>query len=377
LIWQGDSNDESPNYSSRASFYGVGGIPHAQFGGIHDVVGGGTNMLPFYQSKYNMLIDLESPLEIDLAFFINSQGEYIIQANVEVTGEITTTNNKILLILTRYISDSYSASVATYNEQAFNLTSVGETAVFETTVIIQPNWDIDDLKAVAIVQTWNNDPALNKHTIQQAAIAGFNFLNPVSPSVIDFGNVAIGSSGTEQLTITNYWEDELSGSIFSLPNFETADNFSVPAFESIDLDVIFTPTAEMDYQGDIIITTSNENFTTVFVTVMGTGYEDSGIDDEYQSSISQLIGNYPNPFTQSTTISYQLSSNDTENPIIEIFNIKGQLVKKFTDLPLQNNKGSFVWNGEDFKGNAVPSGIYFLRLEGANRSSLKKMILMN
>jgi len=377
LIWQGNGNDESPNYTSRKNFYGVGGIPHAQFGGIHDVVGGGTNMLPFYQSKYNMLIDLESPVAIDLAFFINTQGEYIIQANVEVTGDISTTNNRILLILTRYISDSYCASVATYDEQAFNLTSIGETAVYETTVNLQPNWNTDDLKAVAIVQTWNNDPAPNKHTIQQAAITGFSFLNPVSPSEIDFGDVAIGSSGTEQLTITNYWENELSGSIFSIPNFETTDNFSVPAFGSIDLDVVFTPITEMDYQGDIIITTSNENFPVVYVTVIGSGYEDSGIDDEYQSNTSQLIGNFPNPFQSSTTISYQLSSNITENPVIEIFNIKGQLVKKFSNLPLQNNKGSLVWNGEDFKGSAVSSGIYFLRFKGEKKSSLKKMILTN
>ncbi len=381
MIWQGDSNDESPNYSARANFYGVGGIPHAQFGGIHDVVGGGTNMLPYYQSKYNMLIDLDSPLTIDLTFYVNAQSEYIIQADAEVTGDITTSNNKILLILTRYISDSYFSSVATYEEMPFNLLHIGQTGIYETAVDLQPNWNIDDLKAVAIVQTWDNDPAPNEHTIHQAAIAGFSYLNPVSPSLIDFGDVAIGSSQTEQLVITNYWESELTGSIFSIPNFEIVYNFVVPAFESIDLDVTFTPTEETDYQGDIIITTNNENFPTVFVTVMGSGYEDSGVEGEYQAKSSQLIDNYPNPFHSNTTISYYLAAEDEENAKISIYNMKGQRVKTLACVNSFNAKTTeslyqIEWNGKDETGRPVNSGIYFYKLKSGSFNSVKKMILL-
>ncbi|MCK4338521.1 MAG: right-handed parallel beta-helix repeat-containing protein [Candidatus Cloacimonetes bacterium] len=97
-------------------------------------------------------------------------------------------------------------------------------------------------------------------------------------------------------------------------------------------------------------------------------YEWQGIyavDDWHDPSLSTgLLQNYPNPFRTSTTISFNLDINGHQLPLIEIYNIKGQLVRTLTQIT--NSKSQIknvVWGGKDENGNPVSSGIYFYRLK--------------
>jgi len=90
---------------------------------------------------------------------------------------------------------------------------------------------------------------------------------------------------------------------------------------------------------------------------------------------TMLMGNHPNPFRPQTRISYQLSAND-KKANLSIYNMKGQKIKSFSELPLNEGRGSVVWNGKDEIGKTVASGIYFYRLEGTDKNQTKKMILM-
>lgn len=77
---------------------------------------------------------------------------------------------------------------------------------------------------------------------------------------------------------------------------------------------------------------------------------------------------YPNPFNPSTTIQFSLPF-EIVNPIIEIFNIKGQLVEQ---IVVYSNQSSIEWNAVN-----LASGIYFYRIKGDNQiSQSKKMILL-
>jgi len=88
------------------------------------------------------------------------------------------------------------------------------------------------------------------------------------------------------------------------------------------------------------------------------------------------LHNYPNPFNPITTISYDLPIN-VENPVIEIFNIKGERIR---ELKIENVKckiNSIIWYGTDNHRKPVSSGIYLYRLktdEGVLIS--KKMLLL-
>ena len=99
-------------------------------------------------------------------------------------------------------------------------------------------------------------------------------------------------------------------------------------------------------------------------------------DDALQTPIhqAQIIGNYPNPFNPSTTISFQIATDGMAK--LDIYNIKGQLVKTLVKEHKARGEHQVVWDGKDFRGKGVASGVFFVRLSSAGRSSTHKMLLM-
>ncbi|MCF8298284.1 MAG: T9SS type A sorting domain-containing protein [Melioribacteraceae bacterium] len=91
----------------------------------------------------------------------------------------------------------------------------------------------------------------------------------------------------------------------------------------------------------------------------------SSNEEQVQISKTQ-ISNYPNPFNPSTIIRYQLPYN-IDNPNIEIYNLKGQLVD---EIAINYQQTSVAWHAGDFS-----SGIYFYKLNIKN-SPTQKMLLL-
>ncbi len=90
--------------------------------------------------------------------------------------------------------------------------------------------------------------------------------------------------------------------------------------------------------------------------------------------VTELQGNYPNPFNPSTTIRY--SVKEATPVTIGIYNVKGQLVKTLVNEDKSSGNHSVVWNGRDNNNQAVSSGVYFYKMLAGKYSSTKKMILM-
>ncbi len=89
---------------------------------------------------------------------------------------------------------------------------------------------------------------------------------------------------------------------------------------------------------------------------------------------TELHGNFPNPFNPETTIRYSVKE---ASPVsIEIYNVKGQLVKTLVNENKASGNYSVVWNGRDNNQQAVSSGVYFYKMFAGKYSSTKKMILM-
>ena len=88
----------------------------------------------------------------------------------------------------------------------------------------------------------------------------------------------------------------------------------------------------------------------------------------------ELFQNYPNPFNPTTIIPYSIDR--TTEVKISVFNLLGQKVRTlFSGVQVQGFY-RIQWNGRDDSGNAVPSGIYFYRLDVGEFSQTKKMILL-
>ncbi len=87
-----------------------------------------------------------------------------------------------------------------------------------------------------------------------------------------------------------------------------------------------------------------------------------------------LYQNYPNPFNPSTTIRYSL---DKPGPVsLEIYNLKGQLVKSLYSGVQDMGSHQVIWNGIDSKGSACSSGVYCYKLRTSDKTLVRKMLML-
>ena len=89
-----------------------------------------------------------------------------------------------------------------------------------------------------------------------------------------------------------------------------------------------------------------------------------------------LDQNYPNPFNPSTTITFIIVKEITENIELVIFNVKGQKVKHLINEPLPIGQHSITWFGDDDNSESVTSGVYFYKLSVGKEMKVKKAIVV-
>ena len=87
-----------------------------------------------------------------------------------------------------------------------------------------------------------------------------------------------------------------------------------------------------------------------------------------------LFQNYPNPFNPKTNITFEL--NQSGRASVDIFNMKGQLVKTLLDNHLYGGKHNVVWDGSDVENKQVGSGMYFYRVTVNGQQYSKQMIML-
>lgn len=83
---------------------------------------------------------------------------------------------------------------------------------------------------------------------------------------------------------------------------------------------------------------------------------------------------YPNPFQAQTTLSFQLAK--TAPVRVDVYNLKGQLVKTLQVAALTKGEHRLVWDGSGQQANPVANGLYFARIIVDNSVFTHKMILM-
>lgn len=100
----------------------------------------------------------------------------------------------------------------------------------------------------------------------------------------------------------------------------------------------------------------------------------SSDDPGVPALVTELQGNYPNPFNPETTISFSLKE---AGPVtLDIYNIRGQLVRRLVDEDLSSGRHSVVFDGRDANGEPVSSGMYFCQMRAGGYGATHKMILM-
>lgn len=94
---------------------------------------------------------------------------------------------------------------------------------------------------------------------------------------------------------------------------------------------------------------------------------------------SYLSQNHPNPFNPSTSINYTVAAEDAgSSPMrvkLQVFNLRGQVVRTLVNDMQVPGDYSFYWQGQDDLGGQLGSGVYLCRLQAGKYVATRKMVL--
>jgi predicted outer membrane repeat protein len=98
----------------------------------------------------------------------------------------------------------------------------------------------------------------------------------------------------------------------------------------------------------------------------------SGAESE-DAKVTVLEQNYPNPFNPTTTLRFKLA--ERSNVKIEIFDVKGALVRTLVNEVIESGSYPVVWDATNDAGIVMPTGTYIAKMTAGDYTSSIKMTL--
>jgi thiol-disulfide isomerase/thioredoxin len=104
---------------------------------------------------------------------------------------------------------------------------------------------------------------------------------------------------------------------------------------------------------------------------------ETGVDEGLEPEFTELAlrQNFPNPFNPTTTLSFSVPAG-AGRVELSILNVNGRVVRTLVDGAVEPGLQSKVWDGTDDRGEAVASGVYFVRLAADGKVETRKMTLL-
>jgi len=107
----------------------------------------------------------------------------------------------------------------------------------------------------------------------------------------------------------------------------------------------------------------------------GLGVVEPPVDDtRVRPNVTSLLPGYPNPFNPTTTIPFQLVSQ--ERVSLRIYDAQGKLVRTLADEVMPAGLHNEVWDGKDNSGIQASTGMYFVRLVAGSYEMTRKVVMI-
>lgn len=209
--------------------------------------------------------------------------------------------------------------------------------------------------------------------------------------IFDYGNTSIYPEGIlEHIDYGDTFNsiDVIPSTVYSTYTFFDLESLSPPCWVSYDVtDCLLLDSAEnrsltqyriylngfsdWDNREDYIATSTGSS--TYYQNSAKISYALSDGVSNIDPSIPQpqlTISCYPNPFSDKSSITVKASKSSLYK--LNIYNIKGQLIRSYGNSSKPSSDHTFQWDGRDDTSKQVSGGIYIAVVEsGRNRASSK------
>lgn len=247
-----------------------------------------------------------------------------------------TTNSLFNKHLTGYDgSDVFSiTSNSLFNKHLTGYAVSGECSIIEETLPVE-------VTSFMVAQAGINNVRLQWVTQSESNVYGFHIYKSVQPELMQAQmlDILINGTNTSQMQIYVYTDEE-----------------------------IYEPGTYYYWLEVMDINLSSRFFGPRSVTVVyPTG-------DQEIPLVTKILSIFPNPFNPGTWISYSIAEKGSVK--LEIFNLKGQLVKK---LVIDNKTAGlykYYWDGRNQDGINCTSGLYLLRFSTQTTFQTAKLMLI-
>jgi hypothetical protein len=198
---------------------------------------------------------------------------------------------------------------------------------------------------------------------------------------LTFNDIELNVPVSQDLIVRNLGAADLTGSItvpalvnllFNGAPVSDTYSYSIPAGNNGIFTIGLNLSETTNYNGNITITSNDVNNPSQTVQLHITTVANE--DDTVIPTVTSLDGNYPNPFNPTTTIRFGVKEPGLVS--INIYNLKGQLVRTLVDENKKAGFHSIAWNGIDNFGKSVSSGVYMYRMQTTGFHQTRKMMLM-
>lgn len=128
-------------------------------------------------------------------------------------------------------------------------------------------------------------------------------------------------------------------------------------------------------EDSVYIVWEEKTFTNSEIYFTGLSNPTTGVNENIGYLHHPGLNNYPNPFSESTVINYQVKFQG--KVVLKIYDISGQEIRTLVNENQSTGKHTIVWDGTNDSGKNVGSGIYFCKIKSNKSfSETLKMLLL-
>jgi len=378
------SGDLSNTYSeARVSHYEVFGLPTVIFNGKTRIEGGdGVADGAVYLNALRTHRFSASPVKMFINSFNAATGA--ISGDVEMVSPSANLQAEDLIF---YLIEDNVGTDATHVTrqvlyQTVTLSGAANSAPFSATFTIDPSWNQSNLWAAVFIQLDNNAIIQTAHT---KPIPQHNFR-----CAFDWDPFAISGNINESYFSPNLWFFNLGAAdnmsmrlvVDSAPenwaiNFcddsncypggvDFPLNMAANSYTAYHLNLWPSSSGIATFHYEI----TSPNIGTFTVPFRFHTSDIVANDDPLAPQPTTLQANHPNPFAAATVLNVQ-SEKQAGSAVVQIFNLRGQIVDELVFTNLRAGENSLQWNAPAH----LPAGVYFQKLKGSSLPA-RKMLLV-